>query len=788
MRVFIKLAVLSILAIATIPAVTAQPSDAYELSCPSGYDPMPAYGKTFNSQTGRWRANMCIANDGSGRMLCQADGCGGSAVNFGTLAGGTSNGKTFTLGSSVFNISGTGGFDFSAGNVLSALKLPIAPGAAPITAGVVAYDSMANQPVVGNGSSSEKLIPLVGLTPSSGNCVKFSVTGTQVGVQDTGAACVAPSAIPTQVVQSGLIGEYRLTEGSGTTITDFSGNGNTGTFGGGAANPTWISPSGLQFSGAQFVGLPAALNGARTMQFIASFQYTGAGTYNALIGPPGPTTPNCPTLMLDNRQAINPGVNYIFETWGTGFAAQKRWTLQGEGIVTWEIATAGNDQIQVNGSNLVNMNGFTGVLSANNYQLGGATGTGGNCPGVVRYYVGNIYYAVFYNRLLTQGEVNLNNEFLTQVMLARGQSVQLQSTSTTDLLVLDGDSEMGLNPAVEMTIAAPINVYNTSTGGLTIEALSSDAPFAVDPYFQLAANREAVVIWGGTNDYGGSMQTTLNYISTYCKARHKVGFACGVVSLMDKTSFDTNKNSIDTLLRQNWPTFADFFADVGADPNLGCDGCAANTTYMSGGLHATTAAQYNIVAPIVQRAVNRYYGNNDWSSATTYVAAAPAATAITAASEVGNTVTITSTLNPPVNSCVVIAGVTPAAYNNVSGECWNVLTTSGTTFTYYHFQTGLTAGTVFGTASVPLQKDADVFTILNFGAGNFTLQPCGGYTGQKLYIKNTNAAASTVVAFGNDLIDGAASVSVAQNAVLVLQAKLPNPSTPQCAWVKVQNN
>ena len=215
-------------------------------------------------------------------------------------------------------------------------------------------------------------------------------------------------------------------------------------------------------------------------------------------------------------------------------------------------------------------------------------------------------------------------------------------------------------------------------------------------------------------------------------------------------------------------------------------GATANTEFMSGGLHMTVASAANIGGPYMQRGLNRLYGHKDWSSATTYVSPAAAATAITAASESGSTVTITSTLNPPAGSCAVISGVTPSDYNNISGECWNVLTTSATNFTFMHFLTGLGPGTVFGTVSVPEQQDVDVYSILNFGAGNFTLEPCGGYTGQKLYIKNVNAVASTVVPFGNDLIDGASSATILQNAVLVLQAELPTYVTPQCSWVVIQ--
>lgn len=96
MRVLIRFSLFGVLAIALMPAIgRAQPSDAYELSCPAGYDPMPAYGKTFNSQTGKWRANVCISNSGSGTVVCQMNGCGAGGVTVTTVAGlATVPGKT----------------------------------------------------------------------------------------------------------------------------------------------------------------------------------------------------------------------------------------------------------------------------------------------------------------------------------------------------------------------------------------------------------------------------------------------------------------------------------------------------------------------------------------------------------------------------------------------------------------------------------------------------------------------------------------------------------------------
>lgn len=61
----------------TAAAQPARPAPiVYEQACPAGYSALASFGKSFNSLTGNWRANMCIAGDGSGTMLCQMIGCG----------------------------------------------------------------------------------------------------------------------------------------------------------------------------------------------------------------------------------------------------------------------------------------------------------------------------------------------------------------------------------------------------------------------------------------------------------------------------------------------------------------------------------------------------------------------------------------------------------------------------------------------------------------------------------------------------------------------------------------
>jgi hypothetical protein len=643
--------------------------------------------------------------------------------------------------------------------------------------------------------------PITG-TPTNGDCAKFASISK---IQDAGYPCVTPSTVPTQVIQNGLLAEYRFTDGSGLTAADSSGNGNTATLGTGGNAPSWLTAGGLQFaaSSGQFVTLPSALNTSITMQFVVQFQYAGAPQFNALIASASGASTDCGILMLDNQHNnVNQGTNYAFEMWTNGsYGAGWRQTVQGTAIVSHERPTSGSQLLQLNYDTLRTASTGT-TFDGANYQLGGiAAGTGGTaCPsGANTYFNGQILYAVFYNRALTQTEININNQFLTSVMFSRGTPINTQSTSLTDILLLDGDSEITFETNSMMSFPpTPVNVYNIGASGYFIEQMVADGPTVPDTYVQTAATRQADLIWGGTNNLtssglgctGANAQCVMNFAASYCRARRLKGFKCIVVDLMDHNAGGGSafKNGVNVAERTSWSGFADAFVDIGADPLMGCDGCATSSTYFQTGLHPSLASANNIVAPYIQRSINRLYGNNDWTSAATYASAAPAATAITAASESGNTVTITSTLNPPVNSCVTVAGVTPSGYNNVSGECWNVLTTSGSNFTYYNWTTGLGAGSVFGTASVPLQKDADTYTILNFGAGSFTLEPCGGYTGGKLYIKNINAGSSTVTAWGNDLIDGSTTATIAQNAVLVLQDKVVTSAAPVCSWVKVQNN
>jgi len=68
------------------------------------------------------------------------------------------------------------------------------------------------------------------------------------------------SLILAGAARGGLVGWWRLEEGTGTSVTDSSDSGNDGTFSG---NPQWVAGKvggGLQFDGGDSVSVPGAAN------------------------------------------------------------------------------------------------------------------------------------------------------------------------------------------------------------------------------------------------------------------------------------------------------------------------------------------------------------------------------------------------------------------------------------------------------------------------------------------------------------------------------------------------
>jgi hypothetical protein len=108
-----------------------------------------------------------------------------NSTSLGGVSSWTTNGSTTLTG-------GSGAiFDLSAGSSTVGFKPPSAAGAVPTAAGVLSYDSTANQPVFGDGTNTVRMIGLSGSTPANNDCAKFVVSGTSVKVATNGGACGA---------------------------------------------------------------------------------------------------------------------------------------------------------------------------------------------------------------------------------------------------------------------------------------------------------------------------------------------------------------------------------------------------------------------------------------------------------------------------------------------------------------------------------------------------------------------------------------------------------------------
>jgi len=659
-----------------------------------------------------------------------------------------------------------------------------------------------------------------------------------------GGSSVSPTGIPgtagvTAVpVTSGLMAEYRMfpTE-TCAGLLDYSGNGNnaTGTVG---TAPTIIPVTGgCNFTGNGAVSLPASLNSALTVIAYISFQSTGVGatgTNAILMGNGAGTNAGGNGMWLTscnptggggpcNGWTSGGGVlgdfgpnTAFFSTWGSNqFNTLPAITFNGFGSFA-EAMTPTGDILYLNG-NTPGITGFrrnpgsAGEQTTGNYQLGGAASNIGNNAGAATWFNGKIYYLAFYNRALTASEIAQDAAFLQAQMNLRGITPPFPSNPATPLLsgsdalnqlVATGTSITAGNGLVPWTTTianglngGPWNSINLAISGTTTTTISQQAPFLVDSALRPIANKNVFVFEASTNDSLSTQALAANAVGLdrqFCNARKAIGGKCVIISGIDRNS--AAKNLYNTELRLRWRTFADGFADVGASV-LGVDGNGVNTTLVSDGIHPTQYGIHNVYEPVVQRAVNRVYGNLSFSEATTYVAAALAATATTAGTESGNTITITFGATPAnclQGNMITLSGITPVGlgYN----DTFLILTRSATQITAWSSVTGLGAITVQGTGSCTQMQDADVYSIVNF-TGNYTLQTCVGYTGQNIYIRNINAGAVTLVPMPTSTFTGTAETitgagatptTLAANTTAILQSQLVSSAAAGCNWVRLQ--
>jgi hypothetical protein len=596
-------------------------------------------------------------------------------------------------------------------------------------------------------------------------------------------------------IPSGALADYQIlpTE-TAAALVDYSGNGNTATGTVGTA-PTIISGTGgLNCTGNGAVSIPAAVNSAKTILAFISYQSANdANYYNAVVTgttvnpavsfmlyrPPYPSGPQILTQELTTLAAWEAGGNARVNFQGTGTVALAMGANTG--------SDAGLDLIYVNGvapayglSSAIAQNiqpgggNSTGVQSSGNFQIcGAAAGTGFVSQ---TYATMQIYRLSFYSTVLTPQQVAQWNQAVVAAEAGKGVLVSNGSTSQSPSFVTLGDSQTFGANGTPYSLGMTLSGWNIFNQGINSFVVSRDGvvdwPYQGLPDLAPSGAANIIHIWAGTNDEALALghTVTLGGIKSICALAHQAGSLCIIGDMISRTGLDTNKDALNPLIRQYWPSFADGLTDMASDAFIGADGAYSSSYFAGDNIHPSSQTSYNDLAQMAMRSAGRITGNRNWNTATLYTTAAAAPVATTAGSESSNTVTITFSATPAncvAGNPIVIAGTTPTGYSNsTTGNplAWTILTRSSTQVTFYSGTTGLGAITVQGTGVCPQQQYTDTWVRLGGGATSpsFTLDDCTGYTGQTMYFKNENTTSPWVLTPFNtsQTIDGATSLTM----------------------------
>lgn len=184
-------------------------------------------------------------------------------------------------------------------------------------------------------------------------------------------------------------------------------------------------------------------------------------------------------------------------------------------------------------------------------------------------------------------------------------------------------------------------VYNRSVPGSSLANVSPAAnlttlaPLTIDTLYRAEAQKNICVLWTGWNDVNGGAdaEDLKTQIQTYCEARQAEGWQMIVVSLPlanysgQPVGYPAIRTEVNDWLFENWPTFANGYADLTDDLIIGDAGDTSDTDYWTDELHMTEAG-YEIVAGYIADAIAALEDTTAPSVPTSFAAGTPDMTEI----------------------------------------------------------------------------------------------------------------------------------------------------------------
>lgn len=433
-------------------------------------------------------------------------------------------------------------------------------------------------------------------------------------------SCIAQG----QLVSTGLLAEYRITTGSGTTLVDSSGNGNNGTL---VNSPTWISGEGLNFaaSSSQYVTLPSGLAGSvKTIQIFGNFDvnYTQPCDVRPLLGNTSASATGIQLVMGDCTDTnVNGDPNGRLGVWsGLSIVDITSENVQRgrPGLVTAVLNTAADTfYFDSSPSSLYYaLNGVQPTAGSSGVSQGSQFTLMGN-PGSSRYAAGNVYWVALYSTALASGQVAQNYTYAAALLTSHGISLTVNNLSRLGTLVCDGDSitdsPFGATAYCQQIAVTKFllpTVIRYGVGSQSLDQGLVGAPGKVDPMYAPLAGYNIVIVFMGTNDMNRngtssrSPAVVVADLQAYCTARIALGWKCIPVTMLSRTgngymseTMETLKNAYNALIKGS-PQFYTAIVDLTGDSVLGCDGCSTNTMWFQDGIHPTSLGFTRIAAAI----------------------------------------------------------------------------------------------------------------------------------------------------------------------------------------------
>lgn len=226
------------------------------------------------------------------------------------------------------------------------------------------------------------------------------------------------------------------------------------------------------------------------------------------------------------------------------------------------------------------------------------------------YWPGQIGFASLYSVAHSLAQVTSNTAAIRSVMSARGVTIP----PLPKFLAFEGDSISDPTTGV----AASSKYYyvaqsamtpfpqggNDAVSGSSIATVSSRSA-TIDSWFAPIAGSKVLFLLVGANDQGDGVSTFVANLKAYCLARKAAnpGMKIVLATLLPQVAsgFNTFRSSVNSLIHGD-NSYYDALADFAADATMGCDACAANTTYFPDGEHPSVAG-HAILGPIARAAI-----------------------------------------------------------------------------------------------------------------------------------------------------------------------------------------